>query len=97
MDDDRTVPIAGPVGRAVKADLEQMICSHPMREALSASALRLAHQIDTEITPRDLGSVAKEMRDTLNDLAGRVAGDDDDLADLLGPELSAEVRHTEEP
>ena len=92
-DDDRT-PL---VREAVAGDLEQMICTHPAREAISASALRLAYEIDRgEADGKELAALAKELRAHLDDLAGRVAGDDDDLADLLGPELSAEVRDAEE-
>lgn len=95
---DDTPAVVGPVGTAVKADLEAMICTHPARDALTATALHIARQLDSgEADARGVAALAKELRGHLDDLAGRAAGDDDDLADLLGPELSAEVRDPEDP
>lgn len=76
----------------VTADLEALVTTHPMGEALAEVALNLANRLD-DPDEKAPAAVAKELRATLVELAGGAVDDDDDLAD----ELSAPVRNPEEP
>lgn len=77
----------------VRKDLDALVTSHPMGEALEQLAMDLAGKIDVEEDGRVVASLAKELRATLHELAEGAEGDVDDLA----AELSAPVRDPEGP
>ena len=79
----------GPVTAAVVTDLGEMPLSGPVSGALAATAVTLAGALDAG-AGLATAAVARELRATLQALAGTQGGDDDDTADLLG-RLSAPV------
>ena len=83
---------SGPVERKVRADVGALVCQHPMGEALAELAFTLARALD-DGAGMATAAVSRELRAALNDLAGSVMPDDDDLDALL----STPVRDAEEP
>ena len=78
------VNAVGPVEAKVRADVEALVSTHPMGEALAAVAFRLAREIDYG-NAFALASLSKELRAVLDDLAAEEDGGDDDDDDLLPP------------
>lgn len=79
-------PDLGPVEKQTKRDIEALVSSHPMGEALAAGALSLARVLDRG-AGMATAAVSREWRATLIELAKYEQGsvDDDDGA----PDLSA--------
>lgn len=82
----------GPVERKVRADVDALITGHPMGEGLAELAFTLARTLD-DGAGLAVAAVSRELRATLNDLAGMVLDDDDDLE----AQLSTPVRDAEDP
>jgi hypothetical protein len=79
----------GPVTAAVVTDLGEMQLSGPVSGALAATAVTLAVALDAG-AGLATAAVARELRATLQALAGSQGGDDDDTKALLD-QLSAPV------
>ena len=75
---------------AVRSDVEALISGHPMGESLAELAYVLASSVDgrrcecgERVVPVNESSLARELRDTLAELAGMQAGDGDDFDEAL--------------
>lgn len=81
------IEVIGPVEAQTRKDVAALTTAHPMGEALSAIAFRLAREIDYG-NPFALAQLSKELRATLEELAdyGDHSDDDDDLASLFDDE-----------
>ena len=88
----RTGNTKGHIESKVRADVGALVCQHPMGEALAELAFTLARVLD-DGAGMATAAVSRELRAALNDLAGSVMPDDDDLDALL----STPVRDAEEP
>ena len=82
----------GAVESKVRADVGALILTHPAGEGLAEVAFTLARTLD-DGAGMATAAVARELRAVLNDLAGSVVHDDDDLDALL----STPVRNAEDP
>lgn len=82
----------GPVERRVRADIAALVTAHPMGEALAEMSYALARTLD-EGAGLATAAVNRELRNNLIELSRLAVDDGDTLAD----ELSAPVRHLEEP
>jgi hypothetical protein len=82
----------GVVERKVREDVAALMSAHPMGESLAEMAFALARVLD-DGAGLATAAVNRELRANLTELSSLAADDDDDLAD----ELSAAVRHPEEP
>lgn len=82
---------AGYVERETRRDIEALVCSHPMGEALTAGALVLARQLDVG-AGMATAAITKEWRAILAELAKYEEGsvEDADAPDLGGPEMGDE-------
>jgi len=78
--------MAGRIEENVRLNVAALSTAHPMSDALSELAYRLARTLDTGAGMLE-AAVSKELRAVLADLASVPATDDDDLAS----ELSAPV------
>lgn len=92
MASDRKSTPCGPVETKVRADVDALVSSHPMGEALAELAFTLARTLD-QGAGMAVAAVGRELRATLAELAGMGVSDDDDLEDRL----SAPVRNAEDP
>lgn len=89
-EDDAAVPaavVALPSGLAsvVRANLDELLTTHPARETLVALAERLAEAADQPgvlVDARALAAVTRELRAVVGDLVGHERNDEDD--DLFG-------------
>lgn len=93
----------GPVETAVRKDIEALVITHPMGEALAAMSFVLARALDQNVDRRETGQLNAQLKANLLELSGQVDdADDDDLADLLdeteggAQEPAPEVRDPEE-
>lgn len=85
-------PVYGDVETKVRQDVGALITEHPMGEALSEMAFKLARTLD-EGAGLAVAAVNRELRANLVELARlEVSSDDDDFGDAL----STPVRDTEE-
>jgi hypothetical protein len=82
----------GPVERKVRADVNALITTHPMGEALAEMAFSLAKTLD-DGAGLAVAAVNRELRANLVELARMGVSDDDDLEDRL----STPVRDAEDP
>ena len=87
---DNSLSEPGPVEAAVRSDVEALISGHPMGESLAEIAYLLAGSIDgrrcecgDRVVPVNEPGLARELRDTLSELAGMQAGDGDDFDEAL--------------
>jgi hypothetical protein len=88
----KPVPVYGDVEKKVRQDVGALITEHPMGEALSEMAFKLARTLD-EGAGLAVAAVNRELRANLVELARlEVPSDDDDFGDAL----STPVRDTEE-
>lgn len=89
-------PAYGDVETKVRQDVGALITEHPMGEALSEMAFKLARTLD-EGAGLAVAAVNRELRANLVELARlEVPSDDDELGDVLSePVLPAEVRDPE--
>lgn len=79
--------VVGPVEGKVRADLEALVSSHPMGEALAEMALELARKIDAGVEDKSLAGISRELRANLVELSRLAVEADDDLsADLSKPD-----------
>ena len=84
----------------VRADIEALVSSHPMGEALAEMAIALAREMDAGVVCKACGGAVasptaalnRELRANLIELASQAVADDDDLE----ARLSAPVRDPEE-
>lgn len=90
MTDDQS-PAVGPVEAKVRGDVEALISTHPMGEALAEMAFTLARTLD-DGAGLAVAAVNRELRANLVELARLGVDGDDDLDD----ELSTPVRDEEE-
>lgn len=90
--DSRGTSFSSSVENRVRNDIDALVVSHPMGEALSELALTLARALD-DGAGMATAAVARELRAVLNDLAGSVVHDDDGLDAFL----SSPVRDAEDP
>jgi len=82
----------------VLADIEALVTTHPMGEALAATAVELARTLDAG-AGLAVAAVARELRATLTELASMEVPDDDGLDAALStptPGMPAEVRDAED-
>ena len=90
----------GELEAVVRQDLQQLVSAHPLGESLEAMALELARTLDSG-AGLAVAAVNRELRATLDALAGMGAGGDSDLDDLLSTPgdggLPSQVRDREEP
>ncbi len=90
----------GPIERAVRADVGALFSEHPMGESLSEVAFMLARSLDAGAGQME-ASLSRELRVTLEALAGMGVGGDSDLDAALStpsrPDVPSEVRDPEEP
>lgn len=85
----------GPVERHVRADIAALVTSHPMGEALAEMSYALAGLLDAGTD--GAAAVNRELRANLVELSRLAVDEGDDLADELSePEMSPEVRDSEE-
>lgn len=84
---------AGPVERATRDDLRRLPAG-PTGESLGALAVALARHID-DGPGLGFAKVAKELRETLTELAGDGGGSHDSVARFLA-DLSAPVCDTQD-
>jgi hypothetical protein len=79
----------GSVERQVRADIEAMVTSHPMGEALSEMSYALARLLDSGAGAGvSVAAVNRELRDNLAELSRLAVDDSDDFADeLSSPDL----------
>ena len=90
----------GSVTEKVRQDIEALVSSHPMGEALAEIALALAGEMDRGVACKKCGgavssptaALSRELRSTLIELASQAVADDDDLE----ARLSAPVRNPKE-
>jgi hypothetical protein len=82
----------GPVETKVRADVDALVTTHPMGEALAEMAFALARTLD-EGAGLATAAVNRELRANLLELASlrEEPGDNDDA-----PDLSTPVRHPDE-
>ena len=83
---------SGAITRKVRADIDAIITTHPMGEALAEMSLNLARTLDGG-AGLATAAVNRELRANLLELARLALDDTDDLAD----DLSAPVRDAQEP
>ena len=89
-----TVP--GPVECQVRADIAALVTAHPMGESLAEMSYALAQLLDAGTDAA--AAVNRELRANLVELSRLAVDDSDDLADELSfPEMSPQVRDSEEP
>lgn len=86
--------MSGQVESKVRSDLEALITTHPMGEALAELAYTLAAQLDGGELGMATAAVSKELRATLDALVKMREGDDDDLDAALSTPVPSEVRDT---
>lgn len=87
---------ARPVERQVRADIAALVTAHPMGESLAEMSYALARTLDAGTDAA--AAVNRELRANLVELSRLAVDDSDDLADELSvPELSPQVRDSEEP
>lgn len=87
----KPVPVYGDVETKVRQDVGALVTEHPMGEALSEMAFKLARTLD-EGAGLAVAAVNRELRANLVELARlEVFSDDDDFGDSL----STPVRDTE--
>jgi hypothetical protein len=82
----------GVVERKVREDIAALMSAHPMGESLAEMAYALARVLDNG-AGLATAAVNRELRANLLELSSLAVDDDDELAD----DLSAPVRHPEEP
>lgn len=86
----------GPVERHVRADIAALVTTHPMGEALAEMSFALARLLDAGTD--GAAAVNRELRANLVELSRLAVDEGDDLGDELSePEMSPEVRDSEEP
>ena len=88
----------GLVESKVRADIAALMSEHPMGEALEAVAITLARTLDAGAA-MGVASIAKELRETLKDLAGMGVGGGSDLEGVLStpqPGMRPEVGDSED-
>lgn len=87
----------GKLEATVRADVAALVTGHPMGESLTELALYLARTLDSSsglsALSAQTASVSKELRATLDALAGREVPSGESFEDLL----STPVRDEEEP
>jgi hypothetical protein len=76
----------------VRADIQALVSTHPMGEALTEMSLNLARTLDAG-AGLATAAVNRELRANLLELSRTAVDDADDFAD----DLSAPVRDEEEP
>ena len=81
---------AGPVETKVQADLEALVTTHPMGEALAEMSLNLARTLDAG-AGLAVAAVNRELRANLVELARQADNDED-----LDAALSTPVRDDED-
>lgn len=90
--------VCGPIERQVRRDVDALMISHPMGEALAAMSFSLAQVLDGEVGGMARAALNRELRQNLVELAEMGVDDDDDLdAQLSTPDGPAAVRDPEEP
>ncbi len=80
----------GPVECKVASDIEALVSTHPMGEALSAMSLALARTLD-QGAGLAVAAVNRELRANLVELSSMADNDDD-----LDADLSTPLRHPED-
>lgn len=81
----------GPVESKVRSDIDALVSSHPMGEALTEVACTLARSLD-EGAGLATAAVSRELRACLVELSRLAVGADDDLEGQLStPVRDAEV------
>ena len=89
----------GAIERQVRRDIDALITEHPMGESLAQLAFRLSASLDGGAGQME-AALSRELRATLDALAGMgVSGDSDldaALSTPVGPVVSTEVRNTPE-
>lgn len=82
-----TQPAYGPVETKVRQDVDALVSTHPMGEALAEMAFSLARTLD-EGAGMATAAVNRELRANLIELASQGVNDDDDLeSELSAPRL----------
>ena len=89
----------GAIERQVRRDIDALITEHPMGESLAQLAFRLSASLDGGAGQME-AALSRELRATLDALAGMGVSGDSDLDTALstpvGPVVSTEVRNTPE-
>ena len=76
----------GPVETKVRQDVDALVSTHPMGEALAEMAFALARTLD-EGAGLAVAAVNRELRHNLIELASQGVDDDDDLEARLSSPL----------